>query len=329
VWETKYWPCSGREKSRVTRSRDLTSIAEERGLDSRLIVDEPMSKHTSYRIGGPADFFTAVTNGEQLRGWVVLAQELGQSCLVIGRGTNLLVADEGFRGLVVENRCSAYSMDDDSHTLQTEAGVPLARLARETSAQGLGGLEWAVGIPGTVGGAIVNNAGAYESSIEDSLERVTILDRQGQTRQLTSQDLGFEYRSSRFKGQRSQGEIILASDLALTPESASALEERIEHYTRLRRETQPREPSAGSVFKNPDGLKAGKLIEEAGLRGMRIGNAEISQRHANYIVNKGQATADQVWQLIELIRAKVWELSQVRLELEIELVGAWPEACLS
>jgi UDP-N-acetylmuramate dehydrogenase len=298
-------------------------------LDSRLIVDEPMSKHTSYRIGGPADFFTAVTNKEQLRGWVVLARELGQPCLVIGRGTNLLVADGGFRGLVVENRCSAYSVDDDSHTLQTEAGVPLARLARETAAQGLRGLEWAVGIPGTVGGAIVNNAGACDSSMADCLQRVTILDRQGQTRQLTSQDLGLEYRSSRLKGQRSQGEIVLSSEVALTPESASALEERIERYTSLRRETQPREPSAGSVFKNPEGLKAGKLIDEAGLKGMRIGNAEISQRHANYIVNKGQATAEQVWQLIELIRARVWELFQVRLELEIELVGAWPDACLS
>jgi UDP-N-acetylmuramate dehydrogenase len=313
----------------VTRSKDLPSIAEERGLRPGLIVDEPLSKHTSYRIGGPADFFASVKYEEQLRGWVALARELELPCLVIGRGTNLLVADGGFRGLIIENRCSIYSVDDETHTAHAEAGVPLARLARETADRGLQGLEWAIGIPGTVGGAIVNNAGAYEGSMGDCVRGVSVLDKHGETQRLTLEELGLGYRTSRFRDTTGRGEIILSSDLTLTPGSPSELKERIQRYSRMRRDAQPREPSAGSVFKNPQGLRAAKLIDEAGLKGTSIGDAEISHKHANYIVNKGQATADQVWQLIRLVVDKVWELFEVRMELEIELVGEWSDALVS
>jgi UDP-N-acetylmuramate dehydrogenase len=313
----------------VTSSTDLLTIAEERGLRPGLMMDEPLSKHTSYRIGGPADFFSSVKDEEQLRGWVALARELREPCLVIGRGTNLLVADGGFRGLIIENRCSLYSVDENSHSVRAEAGVPLARLARETADRGLQGLEWAVGIPGTVGGAIVNNAGAYEGSMADCVRGVTILDEQGETQCLTPAELGLGYRTSRFRESTGRREIILSSDLTLAPGSPSELKERIQRYSRVRRDTQPREPSAGSVFKNPQGLKAAQLIDDAGLKGTSIGDAEISRKHANYIVNKGQATADQVWQLIRLAMDKVWELFEVRMELEIELVGEWPETVVN
>lgn len=313
----------------MTSSKDLPRIAEERGLGSLLVLDEPLSKHTSFRIGGPADFFAVAENEEQLCGWVSLARESGQPYFVIGKGTNLLVADEGFRGLIIENRCSTYIVNGDRHILHAEAGVPLARLAHQATARGLQGLEWAVGIPGTLGGAIVNNAGAYEGSMADCVHRVTILDHQGQIQRLIPAELRFEYRASRFREPPCRGEIILSSDLSLAPGSAAILKERVERYTRWRRETQPREPSAGSVFKNPEGLKAGKLIEEAGLGGTRVGDAAISRKHANYIVNEGQATADQVWQLMQLVRNKVWELHQARMELEIELVGEWPYAYVS
>jgi UDP-N-acetylmuramate dehydrogenase len=313
----------------VSSRKDLLGIAEERGLRSGLMVDELLSKHTSYRIGGPADFFTSVKYEDQLRAWVALARELELPCLVFGRGTNLLVADAGFRGLIIENRCSACNVDDDTHTAHTEAGVPLARLARETVDKGWQGLEWAIGIPGTVGGAIVNNAGAYESSMADCVREVTILDEQGETQRLTPEELRLGYRTSRFRESTGRGEIILSSDLTFTPGSPSELEERVQRYRRLRRDAQPREPSAGSVFKNPQGLKAAKLIDDAGLKGTSIGDAEISHKHANYIVNKGQATADQVWQLIQLVMEKVWELFEVRMELEIELIGEWSDAVVS
>jgi UDP-N-acetylmuramate dehydrogenase len=313
----------------VTSNKDLPSIAEEKGLRPGLIVDEPLSKHTSYRIGGPADFFASVKYEDQLRGWVALARELELPCLVIGRGTNLLVADGGFRGLIIKNRCSIYSVDGETRTVHAEAGVPLARLARETADRGLQGLEWAIGIPGTVGGAIVNNAGAYGGSMADCVRGVSVLDKHGETQRLTPEELGLGYRTSRFRDSTGRGEIILSSDLTLTPGSTSELEERIQRYSRMRRDAQPREPSAGSVFKNPQGLKAAKLIDEAGLKGTSIGDAELSHRHANYIVNKGQATADQVWQLIRLVMDKVWELFEVRMELEIELVGEWSDAVVS
>ena len=136
----------------MEKSHDLPSLAEEKGLADRLLMDEPLSKHTSYRIGGPADFFTAAENEDQLRAWVTLARELKQPYLVIGRGTNLLVADSGYRGLVVENRCMDYTVNRESFAVHTKAGVPLANLARQTAEKGAGGLEWAIGIPGTVGG---------------------------------------------------------------------------------------------------------------------------------------------------------------------------------
>jgi UDP-N-acetylmuramate dehydrogenase len=325
----RYLPYSGREPSKVTSSKNLPALAEERGLTSRLIIAEPLSKHTSFRIGGPADFFTVAENEEQLREWVSLARELGQPCFVIGNGTNLLVADGGFRGLVIENHCSSYMVDDNLYTIHAESGIPLARLARRTAARGLEGLEWAIGIPGTLGGAIVNNAGAYEGTVADCVHLVTVLDQQGQKRDLSPSELRFGYRASRFREPAYQGEIILSSDLSLAPGSAAILKERMEQYTRLRRDAQPREPSAGSVFKNPEGLKAAELIDRAGLRGTCIGDAEISRKHANYIVNRGQATAHQVWQLVRLARDRVWELFDVRLEMEIELVGEWPDADVS
>jgi UDP-N-acetylmuramate dehydrogenase len=313
----------------MTSTKELPKIAEAMGLGSFLVVDEPLGKHTSFRIGGPADFFAVAENEEQLCGWVSLARELRLPHFVIGKGTNLLVADEGYRGLIIENRCSTYTVNGDLNTLHAEAGVSLARLARQTVARGLQGLEWAVGIPGTLGGAIVNNAGAHDGSMADCVRQVTILDQQGQTQRLTPAELRFGYRASRFREPMCRGEIILTSDLSLSSASAAMLEERVERYTSLRRETQPQEPSAGSVFKNPAGLKAGKLIEKAGLKGASVGDAAISHKHANYIVNQGQATADQVWQLIQLVRDKVWELDRVRMELEIELVGEWPQAYVS
>ena len=307
----------------MSRLRSLPELAQERGLGAALSLNEPLSSHTSYRIGGPADFLVGVESNEVLRDWVALARELEQPFMVWGRGTNLLVADKGYRGLVIKNRCRGQTLDLASHQVHAEAGVVLARLARQTANSGSGGLEWAVGIPGTVGGAVVNNAGAYEGDTAAVVRQVSILDREGQPCELRPEELRLGYRTSRFREAAHRDEIILSADLQLAPEETDVLEERIQRFTALRECAQPREPSAGSVFKNPPGWSAGQLIEEAGLRGTRIGGAQISHQHANYIVNTGQAKALEVLKLINMVRERVHRLCGVELELEIELVGDW------
>lgn len=305
------------------RAHDLQSLAHERGLSAELVRDEPLSRHTSYRIGGPADFFSVAKNEQQLCCWTKIARELKQPYLIIGRGTNLLVADKGFRGLVIENRCLDFTLDGPSQTVHAQAGVPLALLARKTAERGSAGLEWAIGIPGTVGGAIVNNAGAYDGTMEDVVRRVAVLDLRGEVREIPPEALRLGYRTSRFREQEHHREVILSVDLRLTPQSPRVLADRMARYDALRRAAQPSEPSAGSVFKNPLGSSAAQLIERAGLKGKRIGDAQISHKHANYIVNLGSAKANEVLRLAKLVRNEICELFDVELELEIELVGEW------
>ena len=307
----------------MSRLRSLPDLAQERGLAAALSLNEPLSKHTSYGIGGPADFLAAVKSIEQLCAWVALARELEQPFMVWGRGTNLLVADRGYRGLVIMNRCLGQSLDRTSRRVYAEAGVVLARLARQTAKSGSGGLEWAVGIPGTMGGAIVNNAGAYDGEIAGVVRRVSILDREGEIRELLPEELELGYRTSRFREATHRNDIILSADLQLVPEETDVLKGRMQRFTALRQAAQPREPSAGSVFKNPPGRSAGQLIEEAGLRGTHIGDAQISHQHANYIVNTGRAKALEVLRLINLAKESVHHLFGVELELEIELIGDW------
>jgi len=309
----------------MSRPLSLADVAQERGLADALSLNEPLSKHTSYGIGGPADYLTTVKGIEQLCAWVALARELEQPFMVWGRGTNLLVADGGYRGLVILNRCLGYSLDRTSRRVYAEAGVVLARLARQTAKSGSGGLEWAVGVPGTIGGAVVNNAGAYGGEIARVVRRVSILDRKGQIQELRPEELALGYRTSCFKAATHRNDIILSADLQLVPEETDVLEERTLRFTALRQAAQPRERSAGSVFKNPPGRSAGQLIEEAGLRGTRIGDAQISHQHANYIVNTGRAKAAEVLKLINLAKERVNQLFGVELELEIELIGDWRE----
>lgn len=316
-------PDFDRGESDTMDEGELERLIRARGLQGRVLREEPLSRHTSYRIGGPADWYVAVDKQDQLSAWVLLAQEVEQPYLIIGRGTNLLAADKGFRGLIIENRCQRFTVDDASQSVHAEAGVLLALLARETATRGSAGLEWAVGIPGTVGGGIVNNAGAYEGAMADVVRQVTIMDRRGQIRGLAPEELSLGYRTSRFREQQSRGEAILSTDLSLSPESAEVLKERMFSYESLRRRSQPSKPSAGSVFRNPPGFSAGQLIEQAGLKGKRIGDAQVSPRHANYIVNLRSARATDVQRLIALIREEVRQRFDVELQLEIELVGEW------
>ena len=293
-------------------------------LGYRMRQNEPMSLHTSFRIGGPADLYAVATKIEELVRFVSLALEHDIPYFIIGRGTNILMADEGIHGLVIENGVQGMRFQDDT-VLYAESGALLRDLARESAQRGLGGLEWAVGIPGSVGGAILGNAGAYGDYISDVLRKATVLEADGTLHELSARELGFAYRTSKFKKQgiEDRSEVILSAEFTLRPEPAQKIAEKMANYTRRREESQPAEPSAGSVFKRTEQYPAGFLIEQAGLKGARIGGAQISPKHANFIVNLGEAKAADVKALIDLAQEQVRERFGVKLELEIELIGEW------
>ncbi|MDI7274789.1 MAG: UDP-N-acetylmuramate dehydrogenase [Anaerolineae bacterium] len=298
-------------------------LRQAQGGEERLRLDEPLAPYTTYRIGGPADLvFEATTVAELQQAWR-LAYEHGVSCLVLGRGSNVLVADRGVRGLVVINRCTGYEVQPGG-ILRVASGMALTEVAERTAAEGWAGLEWSVGIPGTVGGAIVGNAGAQGGYVGDVLQTVTVLDH-GQVRTLAGAEMGMGYRTSLFKAiPRQNGRpLILEATFAMRPADPRALAQQMQEWLQWRAERHPQEPSAGSVFKRTAQYPAGFLIEQANLKGKRRGGAQVSPRHANFIVNLGSATADDVRGLLEEIREAVEARFGVRLELEIELVGEW------
>ncbi len=303
--------------------------ALEAEVGDRLLVDEPLSAHTSYRIGGPADLFVTVEDQDELCRIVTLAREYQVPYFLLGSGTNILVSDKGIRGLVIENRArgSRLEVREEEAILQAEAGALLKDLAEKSVQHGLAGLEWAVGIPGTVGGAVVGNAGAYGGYVSDVLIQVAILQADGEIQELGAEEVEFGYRTSRFKAANCKrgaaSPVILTAQFRLHPESVKALRERMAEYTRQREARQPGEPSAGSVFKRTAQYPAGFLIEQAGLKGKRIGDAQISPKHANFIVNLGQAKASDVKALIDMAREAVLKQFGIELELEQELVGEW------
>ena len=288
-------------------------------------VDEPLSSHTSYRIGGPADIFAVASDTERLVELLGRAREEGIPLMVLGEGTNILVADAGFRGMVIKNACRG-SEGWNGETLRVRAGEPLRSLARQTVGLGLGGLEWGIDIPGTVGGAVVGNAGAFGGYISDVLRKALLLTPDGELSWEESAGLELDYRTSRLKKLIAQGQpcdTVLEVEVALIPTPADTLREMATEYTRRRRERQPGEPSAGSVFKRTAQYPAGFLIEQAGLKGKRVGDAQISRQHANFIVNLGNATAEDVKELIDRCQEAVMQKFGVELEREIELVGEW------
>lgn len=288
--------------------------------------DEPMSAHTNYQIGGPADLFVVAECREQLVLATERARARGLTPFVMGGGANLLVSDAGIRGVVIAYRAGRHSFRDDAGEvlLTTEAGASLSELARESVSRGLEGLEWAVDVPGSVGGAIVGNAGAFGGYICDCLRSVTLLEPDGTIHEVGSAELRFCYRGSRLKEQpRAQRSTVLEATLALRRGDAPGIAARAEEYKQRRWERQPTEPSCGSVFKRTANYPAGFLIEQCGLKGERRGQAMISPKHANFVINLGGARAEDVKALIDLMRAEVKAQLGEELELEVELAGDW------
>jgi len=288
---------------------------------------EPLARHTSYGIGGPADWYVVAETVTELRHWLNWGRQRGRPITLLGHGSNVLVADAGIRGLVIENRLRGCErLGPDGTRLRVASGTALSDVAYYAVSRGLAGLEWAVGIPGTVGGAVVGNAGAFGGYMSDIARRLAVLGAEDTVRDLAAAECGFAYRTSAFKtgsGERIAGSVILAVELELRPGDPRELWTQVEEYNTRRDATQPREPSAGSVFKRTARHPAGWLVEQAGLRGTCQGDACISPVHANFIVNQGHATAADVRFLIELAQQRVRERFGDELEPEIELLGDW------
>ncbi len=304
----------------------LTLRAELERFGLKALSGAPLWAYTSFRIGGPADLLVVTHTAGELTHAVTAAQACDIPWWILGGGSNVLISDAGVRGLTIVNRCREITVRDG--VVRADAGVPLAGLARETIRAGLAGLEWAVSIPGTVGGAVVGNAGAHGGCIADHLIAVEVLHPSGERRRYPAEALGYSYRHSRLKNGELQG-VVLHATFRLQPASPEALQARAAEHLAYRRRTQPTEASVGSIFRNPPGDYAGRLIEAAGLKGARIGRAQISPIHANFIVNHGGATAADVWRLMHQARQAVLERFGIRLEPEILPKGDWPASAIA
>jgi UDP-N-acetylmuramate dehydrogenase len=293
-----------------------------RHLRGKLLLGEPLARHTTLGIGGPADAFFVPEDRADLRHGLDLCRDLDIPVLVIGNGSNLLVRDGGFRGVVINTaRLTGLELAGEGGEraeVSAEAGILLSRLLNFCVSRGLGGLEWATGIPGSVGGALVMNAGASGSSMEDAVVRVDTADAAGEERRLPRAAIAFGYRTCDLPA----GSTILAVGFALQRSGERVLLERIKNLLQERGRKLPFGwMNAGSVFKNPPGDHAGRLIEELGFKGKQIGDAQVSQAHANVIVNRGAATARDVLNLMDEIVREVRERSGLTLEPELKVVG--------
>ncbi len=279
---------------------------------------EPLRRHTTFRIGGPADVLVIPRTGEELRRVVAWLYERGEPFVVLGRGSNVLVSDRGVRGVVVKVAGALDRVRWDGTRLVAEAGAGLPRLSFRAARRGLAGLEFAAGIPGSVGGGVVMNAGAHGHSLAEVVRTVWVVRPEGEER-WPAEALGFGYRTSRLQHQPG---VVTEVELELRPAPALEVWERTQRWLEQRGASQPvRLPSSGCVFRNPPGDAAGRLLELCGAKGMREGGVEVSTLHANYVVNTGGGRAEDVLRLIERLRERVRRAFQVELELEVQLVG--------
>ncbi len=313
----------------------------------RVRLNESLAGHTTFRLGGPADIWLAVESAAEMVSAVTLARQHQIPVFILGGGANLLVSDAGIRGLVISNRANRVnfpaSLPEGVETppgevkFTAESGVILPNLARRCAKRGLSGLEWATGVPGTLGGAVVNNAGAYGSDMAHSLTRAELLSPEGERLWQPAAWFEYGYRTSRLKKKSDVSSqmlentglpspvsghwVVLRAELSLTPAPVSEIEARMDAFNRRRKASQPPGATIGSMFKNPPDDYAGRLIEAAGLKGYQVGQAQISPVHANFFQNLGQATATEVLTLIKTAQETVEAKFGIRLELEIEVVG--------
>jgi UDP-N-acetylmuramate dehydrogenase len=289
-------------------------------MPGRVRLDASLARHTSFRIGGPADVLVTPDTAEELAAVVRAAVATALPLTMLGGGSNILVGDGGIRGVVAKLGRGFRRVAWQPPLVEAGAAVQLGRLARDAAGRGLGGLEYAEGIPGTVGGALFMNAGAYGGELAEAVDEVEGVDAGGTVRRLARGALDFAYRRTALP----PGFVVTAVRLRLTPEAPDAVQARLDGARARRTASQPHGlANAGSIFKNPPGDYAGRLVEVAGLKGTRVGGARISEQHGNFIVNEGDARAADVQALMQEAQRVVWERSGVWLEPEVRLVGSW------
>lgn len=285
---------------------------------SSFMVDEPMKNHTSLKIGGPADYFIIPQNPEEIRKLLAFTRKEFIPLFVFGGGTNLLVSDKGIRGITVKINKPFRTLNIKGTRLKAGAGFPLPQLALKAARAGLSGLEFAGGIPGNSGGAAIINAGAYGNSMADIITSIKVLTWQGEERVIPARELEFGYRHSNLLRENW---IVMEISLRLVEGDYGKIRSRMEELLEHRRQNHPQEPSAGSVFRNPPGEHAGKLIEGAGCKGLGVGDARVSHRHANFIVNLGNSSYTDYLKVINMVRDRVHQKFGIFLEPEISIVG--------
>lgn len=285
----------------------------------KIFRDEPMKKHTTFRVGGPADYFITPSEVEEVRKIVLLCERMKVPYYLIGNGSNLLVADDGVRGVVVQIFKEMEMIRVEENRVVAQAGASLAKIAQRALEEELSGFEFAAGIPGTLGGAIRMNAGAYGGEMKDVVESVTLLTKDGQILKLEKEQMEFTYRSSIIE---KSGYIVLEAVILLQKGKKEDIKALMEDLRERRVSKQPLEfPSAGSTFKRPEGYFAGQLIQDAGLKGFQVGGAKVSEKHSGFVINAGEATADDIMKLIEQVQKKVLAQFGVMLEPEVRRMG--------
>jgi len=290
----------------------------QRNTRGMILFDVFMSQFTSLGIGGPADALAFPEDEKDLGVLVSMAQRRNIPYYVIGRGTNLLIRERGIRGLVMNLSSGFGKISNAGKRISAGAGILLTEMIRFAMEQGLSGLSPLYGVPGTVGGGLAMNAGAWGADVGQRAESIAVMNRDGRVRRLSRKALAFGYRRLDLE----EGSIILEGTFLLEPQSPEKTREEITHYQKKRQQTQPLQfPSAGSIFKNPSGFSAGKIIEEVGLKGRGVGGAEISVIHGNFIINTGGATADHVLELVHLIQDRVHRERGITLEPEVRIIG--------
>lgn len=287
--------------------------------EKRILIDVPMKEHTSMRVGGKAKMLLLPENTDEITETVRYLSENEIPYYVIGNGTNLIVSDSGYNGVIIKLSDNFSSVTVNDNIITAKAGAPIVSVSNLACENSLSGLEFAAGIPGTVGGAAVMNAGAYGGEMKDVVFEAVCIDGNANMVRLVSDDLRFGYRKSRMQDDNL---MVLEVKMRLKEGNRDEIREKMKELNRRRREKQPLNfPSAGSIFKRPEGHYAGKLIEEAGLRGYRIGGAQVSEKHCGFIVNTGTASAADVIELIEFIKKRVFETSGVMLQQEVKILG--------
>ena len=283
--------------------------------------DEPMADHTTFRVGGNADFFVEIGSSEELAGIIKYLKQTERSYFILGNGSNLLVGDKGYEGVILHLGSRFDRIDVDGKTIRAQAGALLSVVAKTAGRNGLTGLEFASGIPGTIGGAVVMNAGAYDGEMKQVITQVTVMTEDGEILELDNDTMEFGYRTSIIKNRPF---IVLEAQMLLETGDVEAIRGKMDDFAGRRRSKQPLEyPSAGSTFKRPEGYFAGKLIMDAGLRGYRIGGAQVSEKHCGFIINVGNASAADISELMDEGAEKVKEQFGVTLEPEIIRIGTF------